>query len=338
MTALRFSVALATYNGEQFLPEQLDSLVRQSRRPDELVVTDDGSSDGTVEVVRHFARSAPFAVHVHANETRLGYGENFLKAASLCQGDLVAFCDQDDVWLAAKLGRMERALRRPGVLLACHDAELVDAKLAPLGATVRHPRRSPFDIVPGCTIAFRRELLEIPVDRRRDERLRSTEAEWQGLPHDRWLWFLASALDAVRRVASPLVRYRQHGRNVFGAGAPPSRWASLTTEAGRQYIVQSARAEAWSAFLADLAREVATPQQWREPLAVASQRCHALAQQLGVRARLYDPCRGITDRISAFATMLGGAAYRPGRLGRAALLKDAAIALLGPRRGPGERP
>ena len=97
MSRLKLSVAMATYNGERFLEQQLLSIARQIRLPDEMVVSDDGSNDGTIDILERFATNAPFPVRIYRNLNPLGYGDNFLKAASLCDGDLIAFSDQDDV-------------------------------------------------------------------------------------------------------------------------------------------------------------------------------------------------------------------------------------------------
>src|SRR5690348_8403095 len=97
-SSLSISVAMATYNGARYIREQLDDLAAQTRLPAEVVVCDDESSDGTVAILEHFAASAPFPVHIHRNSERLGYRANFMKCASLCSSDLVAFCDQDDRW------------------------------------------------------------------------------------------------------------------------------------------------------------------------------------------------------------------------------------------------
>jgi glycosyltransferase involved in cell wall biosynthesis len=85
------SIAMATFNGEKFLRDQLNSLSRQTHLPDELVVTDDCSTDQTVTVLKKFQSEAPFVVRLSVNEHRLGYAENFLRAASQCMGDLIAF-------------------------------------------------------------------------------------------------------------------------------------------------------------------------------------------------------------------------------------------------------
>ena len=91
---------MATFNGDTYLSPQLQSLARQTLLPHELVVCDDGSTDRTLEIVRAFAADAPFPVRVHRNDEHLGFADNFLKAAVLCGGELIAFCDQDDVWQA----------------------------------------------------------------------------------------------------------------------------------------------------------------------------------------------------------------------------------------------
>ncbi|MGA8529432.1 MAG: glycosyltransferase, partial [Acidobacteriaceae bacterium] len=118
----RISVAMATYNGEKYIREQLDSIARQSLLPYELVVTDDGSTDGTLEMVEDFARSAPFPVKIHRNDVRLGFADNFFKAASLCEGELIAFSDQDDVWLEDKLSVCSSHFVDPDVFLVAHSA------------------------------------------------------------------------------------------------------------------------------------------------------------------------------------------------------------------------
>ena len=101
----RISVAMCTFNGEKFLEAQLDSVAQQTLKPIELVVCDDGSSDDTQAIVVRFAQSAPFAVRYISNPSRLGYRLNFMNAARQCTSDLIAFCDQDDIWCADKLKR-----------------------------------------------------------------------------------------------------------------------------------------------------------------------------------------------------------------------------------------
>ena len=83
---MKISIAMATYNGAKYIRDQLDTLGRQTLPPVELVVTDDGSTDATLSIVEAFSAVAPFPVRIIRNTNRLGYEENFLKAASLCAG------------------------------------------------------------------------------------------------------------------------------------------------------------------------------------------------------------------------------------------------------------
>src|SRR5690606_33702270 len=98
-----FSVPMATYNGERFIYEQLRSIANQSLPPDELVVSDDNSTDGTLDVLNQFSREVDFPVRIMKNNSNIGYGDNFLKAISHCRNDWIAICDQDDVWCENKL-------------------------------------------------------------------------------------------------------------------------------------------------------------------------------------------------------------------------------------------
>jgi len=216
------SIALATHNGERYLPAQLESLARQTRLPSELVISDDASTDRTLEIANDFAAHAPFPVRVLQAPRRLGFSNNFLRAAGVCRGALIAFCDQDDIWEPQKIEVMERHFADPQVLLAYHNATLVSAKGAPIGRVYRGLARSrvfeplarhPWMVVPGFMQMFRRELLDFTAHQRA-----SYDVDWPGRPlaHDRWFMFLASVFGRVVYVGETLVRYRQHGANVYG--------------------------------------------------------------------------------------------------------------------------
>lgn len=221
---MRVSVALCTFNGERFLPDQLASVRAQERLPDELVACDDGSTDRSVELLRAFAAESPFRVRVEVNPTRLGSSDNFARAASLCTGDLVALCDQDDVWLPEKLGTLERALAAdPGAGFAFSDADVVDEGLKPLGYTLwravrfggaerrRFAAGEGFECllrryrVTGATMMFRAALrdLVLPVP--------------AGWVHDAWFGLVLSAVGRGVLVPTPLIQYRRHADQQHGA-------------------------------------------------------------------------------------------------------------------------
>src|SRR5215468_7332763 len=125
---MKISVAICTYNGARFVREQLASIAAQTRPPDELIVCDDGSKDATVEIINSFARASGFPVQLKINEARLGSTRNFDQALGLCNGEGIAFSDQDDVWLPQKLEMLEKHLMR-GAALAFTDGEVVDSSL-----------------------------------------------------------------------------------------------------------------------------------------------------------------------------------------------------------------
>jgi glycosyltransferase involved in cell wall biosynthesis len=221
---MKISVALGTYNGAGFLAGQLRSLAAQDRRPDELVVCDDASSDETAAVVRRFAAECPFEVRVEQNPRTLGPAGNFARAVALCRGDVIALCDQDDVWLPQKLARLEQSLaEEPQAGFVFSDAVLIDAagrrlrrrlweaigfgprlqrQLNGGGAAKLLVKRN---VVTGATMAFRaahRDFL-LPV-----------AGNWV---HDGWFALLLAAVAPCRSIPEPLVEYRQHARQQIGA-------------------------------------------------------------------------------------------------------------------------
>ena len=187
---MRISIALCTYNGGVYLREQLDSLLAQTRRPDQVVVCDDRSSDDTLAQLEAFAvRAAALGIDalIHPNPVNLGYVRNFEQALRLCDGDLVFLCDQDDLWHHEKLERYaEQFAARPDLMLLHSDARLVDAQGQDLHCAlfdaievtaaerdaVRAGRALDVlirrNIVTGATLAMRRELVAraLPVEAR----------------------------------------------------------------------------------------------------------------------------------------------------------------------------
>ena len=216
------SIAMTTCNGAEFLEAQLHSLSHQTRLPAELIVSDDASTDATKAILSSFARHAPFPVRFHENDIRIGYRQNFMRAVGLCQSNLIAFCDQDDVWEPHKLATMERVFDKPDIYLAFHNATVINRRgwsygglyRARLDVEISAPLgRDPWIVVPGFTQMFRRELTRFS-----SLHCLSVDVYWpnETQAHDQWFYFLASVLGRIAFVGEPLVRYRQHGRNAFG--------------------------------------------------------------------------------------------------------------------------
>ena len=97
---MRITIAMTSYNGSEFIIEQLDSILAQTRQPDELIISDDGSSDNTVEVVKKYIADnhKENSWRMHINEHNKGYARNFIETALMAQDGIVFFCDQDDIW------------------------------------------------------------------------------------------------------------------------------------------------------------------------------------------------------------------------------------------------
>ena len=100
---MRISIALVTYNGEKFINKQLESLLLQNVLPDEIIIVDDCSKDKTYELLMSFEKISPFEVKLYQNKINIGVSKNFGKAISLCTGDLIFLCDQDDFWYKNKI-------------------------------------------------------------------------------------------------------------------------------------------------------------------------------------------------------------------------------------------
>jgi hypothetical protein len=220
---MRVSLALGTYNGERFLPDQLASIREQTRLPDELIVCDDGSTDGTVGLVRSFCDRMPFRTRIEVNAANRGSTPNFARAIELCSGDIIALADQDDVWLPNKLATLEAAfLRDPKMGFAFSDARVVDESLKPLGYTLwralqfsrteqeQFREGAAFELllrryrVTGATMAFRtshRDLI-LPIP--------------SGWVHDAWIALLISSAAPCAVLAEPLVQYRKHAGQQHG--------------------------------------------------------------------------------------------------------------------------
>jgi glycosyltransferase involved in cell wall biosynthesis len=113
----KISVAMCTYNGSRFIADRLTSMLAPQRLPDELVVCDDHSSDGTAEKLYTFKARAPFPVRVLVNGRNLGSTKNFEKAISLCEGDIIALSDQDDIWAVNRLDKPLQCLPKTSPLV-----------------------------------------------------------------------------------------------------------------------------------------------------------------------------------------------------------------------------
>jgi glycosyltransferase involved in cell wall biosynthesis len=326
-------VAMATFDGERFLPEQLASLEGQAVLPAELVVHDDGSSDRTLDIVTDFARESPFPVRVQRGGKRLGFADAFLASAAACEGELIAFCDQDDVWLPRKLERCGNAFDESGVLVAIHSTEIVDERLARTGR--RYPdvpadriapplTADPWLAVRGMSMVVDARLLGLAstTDRPPSHYLPGTP-----MHHDEWLYALGRSLGAVAFVAEPLALYRQHGGNVTGApeGAVARLREALTT--GWTYYGRRREQARELAALFDRLAASLDDVELAGRAADASRSLDELAERLGRRLAVYEPGLSRRARSRRLVRLARKGDYR--RLGAGALARDALMIALG---------
>jgi glycosyltransferase involved in cell wall biosynthesis len=213
-TALpRVSVALCTYNGERYLRAQLDSLLAQTGCELDIVAIDDASTDATADILRSYAAGdARFRVLV--NERNVGHIENFRRALSLCDGEYICPCDQDDVWAPEKTRALLAALGEAD-LVYC-DSEMIDQYGRPLHRRLSDDRRmyegkNPlalllYNSVSGHAALIRKGLLA------------------QALPfpqkifHDWWLALAAASNRGINYLPEPLVAFRRHAETATAMG------------------------------------------------------------------------------------------------------------------------
>ena len=215
------SVAMTTYNGAQYITEQLDSIRLQTRKVDEIVIIDDGSSDTTMELVRNYADKYPeCGIRLEQNETNLGYKKNFYKAISLCSGDITFLCDQDDCWLDNKVEKMCALLEEhpeigvvssafiqmdgegnKGERKSAYQRKLADEALicVPIEDLIFH------NISQGCAMAMRKDI--------KDAFIKHFD---ETIPHDWIINVIAGMEKKCYYWNVPMFFYRIHDNNTIG--------------------------------------------------------------------------------------------------------------------------
>ena len=199
------SVCLASYNGATFILEQVVSILSQLGPADELIVSDDGSSDGTQDIILGLKDAR---VRLIGGQQRLGVVQNFQRAIQAAAGEIIFLSDQDDVWLPGKVEACLAALKSS--VLVVTDCRVVDTELGLIHDSFFAFRGSRPGILSniirntylGCCMAFRRDLLDaaLPLPPR--------------VPmHDMWLGLVAETLGPVTFLATPLLLFRRHGKN-----------------------------------------------------------------------------------------------------------------------------
>lgn len=214
---MKTSVVMTTYNGERFLPEMLESLRNQTRKIDELLVFDDGSTDNTVNYIKEYIKKYELkGWTVKQNKENLGWEKNFVQGLNKASGDVIFPCDQDDIWHTNKIEMMTKAFENNSdiwlLVSGYHAFSEYGGKMAvqqPVRTEDRNlVSRVVFDekyyqiLRPGCTMAFRKEMLPLFME------------NWEpGTPHDAVLWTIASLLRKLYLYNDTFIEYRRHDNN-----------------------------------------------------------------------------------------------------------------------------
>ncbi|MBO6284566.1 MAG: glycosyltransferase family 2 protein [Pseudobutyrivibrio sp.] len=216
-------VLLATYNGKNYLRQQLDSLLNQTFDNFRIVVHDDGSTDGTIDILNEYRDNNPEKIELLHGQSCGSAKANFLWMLKKEEADVYFFCDQDDVWHETKI---EKSLKALGDLSepACvfSDMWVVDENLNEISDSfIRYIGREPGNTAytqilidnpaAGCTMCFNRALRDLTVEL-------LPKLDLENIPmHDALVLALASITGEVKAIDEPLVSYRQTGNNIMGA-------------------------------------------------------------------------------------------------------------------------
>jgi glycosyltransferase involved in cell wall biosynthesis len=213
---MRVSIAMATFNGADYIDEQLTSLFNQTLLPHELIICDDGSTDGTRDCIHAFQKTAPFSIKIFNNCITLGYAQNFAKAISLCSGDIIFLCDQDDYWYPGKIRKIIDIFHSSNSThVVINDTNICDEKLNMMGFSklnqIHSLGLSETSFVTGCCTAFRRTIMPLILPIPQEEYV-----------HDTWLHDISNRLK-IRKVCHEILQdYRRHQSNT-------SQWIGSST-------------------------------------------------------------------------------------------------------------
>lgn len=204
------SVCIATFNGEKFIPEQLNSILPQLNDEDEIIISDDSSTDNTINIIKSYKDNR---IKILSNNKFHSPVLNFENAIKQAKGEFIFLCDQDDVWLPNKIMVMKEYLKK--YTLVVSDCNIVDTNLNIIEKSFFKLNKSYpgfwknlyRNSYIGCCMAFRKEILAhiLPFP--------------HNIPmHDIWIGLLAELNGNVHFIDEPLMLYRRHGNNASFSG------------------------------------------------------------------------------------------------------------------------
>lgn len=217
----KIDVLLATYNGEKYLKEQIESILKQTYKNIRLIISDDNSQDGTRQILKDY-ENKDNRITVYYQEKNLGYIKNFEFLLKQVQSDYYMLSDQDDVWLPEKIEKSMETLKQNDADLVFGDLEVVDENLKTIynsfGDFMLLNRKINkcidsyevnylYNCVTGCTVLSKKKLLDdiLPIPNNS-----------KYLVHDHWIALMVGLKGKLAYMPEKYIKYRQHGNNQIG--------------------------------------------------------------------------------------------------------------------------
>lgn len=211
MKKIRASVAMAVYNGEQYLAEQIESILKMLGSEDELIISDDNSKDGTRDIIEHYSCNDS-RIRIVENHGKHGVSGNFTNAVMNCAGEYILMSDQDDIWLDNKIDKMIAAIEKAKADLVIHDGRLANENMKPYGSTLFKMLNA--DVSPmknfirgrflGCCMCFKKETMNYIIP------FPEITADF---PHDIFATILVGIKGKIVLLDEVLIYHRMHNTN-----------------------------------------------------------------------------------------------------------------------------
>lgn len=210
------SVCIATYNGEKYIKAQLLSILKQLQPLDEIIISDDGSSDKTIDIVKSL--HSPL-IKIYKNEGEHGYTPNFENTLRHAMGDVIFLSDQDDIWKDDKVEKTMKLLDKYD--LVASNATVVDSNkeiIADSYFSLRHPYKNVIGNIYkfgylGCCMAFKRKILVKALPFPKNHKM---------CTHDNWLFLIGQVFFKAVITDEPLIYYCRHDVNTSAGGLQPT--------------------------------------------------------------------------------------------------------------------